>query len=156
MSLPPSFTLAANAEEAKYHFSPVFRLEGSVSRTPRRTKMRALLSLLSAIVPSSIIRPVAHSLDVRSTGCGTSQDFAGQTKSFTMNSSGGQRDYLLYLPVDYDAEKEQPLLVAYHGAGGSPEQIQYQTGYSGGDVNKDMIVAYPRGIKVPLICHPLP
>lgn len=110
--------------------------------------MRALLSLLSAIVPSSLIRPVAHSLDVRSTGCGTSRDFAGQTKSFTINSSGGQRDYLLYLPTNYDAAKEQPLLIAYHGAGGSPEQIQYQTGYSGGDVNKDMIVAYPRGIKV--------
>ncbi|PHH86826.1 hypothetical protein CDD83_9696 [Cordyceps sp. RAO-2017] len=39
-----------------------------------------------------------------------------------------------------------PLLVAYHGAGGNPQEFEENTGFSDASINPDMITVYPAGI----------
>lgn len=117
--------------------------------------MRNLLSLLTLLSPSSVLQHAAREIDRHSIGCGNEHNFAGETKTFYLESGGREREYLVYLPANYKKDDARPLIVAYHGAGGSPEQIEDMSGFSDDSINPDMITVYPRGIKVrrnPSIC----
>ena len=65
--------------------------------------------------------PAQNASAIRSTGCGRERDVAaGQLLYRTLSVSGLQREYLLWLPRTYDAERAYPLLLSLHGATNSP------------------------------------
>lgn len=106
------------------------------------------MSLLALWSPFDVVRRAALEIDTRSDGCGTEQRFAGESKSFEIESSGGTRTYLVHLPANYQADDPHPLIVAYHGAAGDSEGMEGLSGFSNEALNPNMISVYPRGIKV--------
>ncbi len=59
---------------------------------------------------------------------------------------GGQRDYIIHLPLNYKAGKKIPLVLIFHGGGGNYKQTQ---GYMEMDAIADkenFICVYPNGI----------
>jgi poly(3-hydroxybutyrate) depolymerase len=83
-----------------------------------------------------------------SAGRGTPHDFAGQSKEFSLQSSGGTRTYRIHLPSNYDPNDPRPLLVAYHGAGGNPAEFEAETRFSDESINPDMMTVFPAGVNV--------
>ncbi|KAK2596160.1 hypothetical protein QQS21_006437 [Conoideocrella luteorostrata] len=81
-----------------------------------------------------------------SSGCGRKHDWAGQTKEFSFESSGGTRHYRIHLPSNYDTKTAKPLLIAYHGKGNNPKKFEGETRFSEKSVNPNMIVVYPQGV----------
>ncbi|PVH97882.1 carbohydrate esterase family 1 protein [Periconia macrospinosa] len=108
--------------------------------------------LLLASLPTLISSPSTAStvLPTRQTtpecGCDKSHDFAGSTRTFSLESGGRKRSYRLHLPKNYDKSKKTPVIVAYHGSGGDPESFEKTTRFSEENVNKDMIAVYPAGV----------
>ena len=78
--------------------------------------------------------------------CGRRWDFAGETRHFTMQSGGRQREYHVHLPAEYQASRRFPLYVAYHGSEISPLSFEADTGFSNPTVNPGAITVYPRGV----------
>lgn len=85
---------------------------------------------------------------VPSSGCGTQQNFPGQTKAFTMQSSGGTRSYRLHLPSNYNANSARPLLVVYHGSGNNPANFEKESQFANETLNANMITVFPAGVNV--------
>lgn len=57
---------------------------------------------------------------------GCERDFATGTQSLTVESEGEERSYVLHVPATYDRERAHPLVLNFHGAGGSgQEQAEY-------------------------------
>lgn len=84
-----------------------------------------------------------------SAGCSTAHDWAGQTREFSFDSSGGNRSYMIHLPASYKTGSPKPL-IAYHGSGDNPANFETTTRFSDPSVNPNMIVVYPAGINVRL------
>lgn len=62
-----------------------------------------------------------------------------------MQSGGKTREYMLAVPVDYDASKSYPLVMEFHGDGGNGPGMQQ--GYPFEAVSKrEAIVVYPSGL----------
>lgn len=60
---------------------------------------------------------------------------------------GGQaRKVLLHVPKRYDPKKGAPLVLAFHGYGGSAEQMRGQTGLDAAADTAGFIVAYAEGL----------
>ena len=53
---------------------------------------------------------------------------AQQTIYETVNVNGVNREYIVYLPVDFDPTETMPVLFAFHGGGGSPEKMMQYYG----------------------------
>ncbi|KEY74958.1 hypothetical protein S7711_01306 [Stachybotrys chartarum IBT 7711] len=78
-------------------------------------------------------------------GCGVQVDFPGQTRTFSIQSSGGNRSFLVHLPSNYNSSSPTPAIVAYHGSGGNPVGFEPYVRFSDPTVNANMIVVYPAG-----------
>lgn len=115
-------------------------------QTKSRTHILTLLLGLFSAVQCAAVQPSL------SKGCTTTHDWAGQTREFSFESSGGTRSYRIHLPSSYKVNKALPLLIAYHGSGNNPAKFEKQTRFSDESVNPDMITVYPAGIKVWEIC----
>lgn len=62
-------------------------------------------------------------------------------------SSGGQtRQYRLHIPPDYQSSKPIPLVLGFHGAGGSEADFESHSGFSALADQAGFIVAYPQGL----------
>lgn len=73
--------------------------------------------------------------------------FAQQTLEATLMHDGAERDYLLYIPENYNEQNEVPLVINYHGYGSSNvEQIAYGDFRSVADT-AGFILAVPQGLK---------
>ena len=71
----------------------------------------------------------------------------GSSRSVNLTTtSGTTRNYLLYVPSSYSATTPNPLILSFHGHGGSPGAQESLTGFSTSSVNPDHIVAYPAGV----------
>ncbi|CAH0027922.1 unnamed protein product [Clonostachys rhizophaga] len=81
-----------------------------------------------------------------SAGCGKSHNFIGETRDFSFESSGGNRTYRIFLPLGYDVNNPQPLVIAYHGSGGTPSAIESLTKFSDESINSKMVAVYPAGV----------
>ena len=85
--------------------------------------LRLCLASGSSATPAS----VSSSLDdkfvaagaPRRSGCGRETYVPGQTVTETMEDQGLTRSFNLLLPVDYDFDARTPLVVYFHGWGGS-------------------------------------
>lgn len=83
-----------------------------------------------------------------SAGCSRTHDWAGQTREFSFQSSGGTRSYRIHLPSTYKPGSAKSLLIAYHGSGDNPANFERTTRFSDEGINPDTITVYPAGINV--------
>jgi polyhydroxybutyrate depolymerase len=58
-----------------------------------------------------------------------------------------QRTYRLHVPSRLTAERAAPLVLVFHGGGGTPEQVERATGFSQVADREGFVVAYPAGHK---------
>ena len=65
----------------------------------------------------------------------------------TLRVNGVERDYLLYVPSQYQASRPAPLVLVFHGAGGRPKQMARHTGFTTLAEREGVIVVYPAGIR---------
>jgi hypothetical protein len=94
-------------------------------------------------------------LDYGSAGCTLGSSLG--TKN-AIDIAGTSRSYNLYVPSDYNSEKQYGLIVAFHGRTSSNDAVQgymglqgsrgYDRRASGAVVQGDFIVAYPAGLPV--------
>ena len=68
-------------------------------------------------------------------------------------SSGQKREYLLYVPDNYDRTRPTPLVISMHGAGGWPAQQMALSGWNRLADEHGFIVVYPSGRGVPRVWH---
>jgi poly(3-hydroxybutyrate) depolymerase len=71
--------------------------------------------------------PIANGAAKPSAGCGMAAPMAGNA---TIDISGTSRAYILALPQNYDPKKPYRLIFAWHGLGGSADQVA-RGGYYG-------------------------
>lgn len=69
-----------------------------------------------------------------------------QTLRRTMEVSGVTREYLVTLPVDYDAQKPYALIFAFHGLGGDREQLRSYMNMER-PADAEAILIYPGGLE---------
>jgi polyhydroxybutyrate depolymerase len=97
-----------------------------------RTKVIGAVVILIALpAASALIAAVSFHVHNRNNG--------------SIVSSGGKREYLLYVPKSYDSRKPAPLVISLHGAGGWPVQQRDMSGWNALAESQGFIVAYPSG-----------
>ncbi|WP_408889170.1 alpha/beta hydrolase family esterase [Myxococcus faecalis] len=68
------------------------------------------------------------------------------THDWTVTHDGRERAYRVHVPPGYDATRPTPTVVAFHGYGSHPEQLERQTGLSTLADTEGFLVVYPRGL----------
>ena len=102
------------------------------------------LYLSSALAVAILLLPIF----AIATGCGTDPDIElGHSKDFSISSSGGERQFRVYLPVNYDQKNPTPLIISYHSRDKTMSEQQELNQFSNELLNQHMIAAYPQGLK---------
>src|SRR5690606_32511198 len=70
---------------------------------------------------------------------------AAGAATISLVTDGVERSYRLYVPAGYGSER-LPLVLAFHGAGGSPEGLAELTGFDALADRERFAVAYPAGV----------
>ncbi|HET7526074.1 MAG TPA: PHB depolymerase family esterase, partial [Burkholderiaceae bacterium] len=70
---------------------------------------------------------------------------AGATQEHTLQVGALQRAYRLHVPQTLGVAPPMPLVLVFHGAGGSPEQIERESRFSELADRESFVVAYPAG-----------
>ncbi len=74
--------------------------------------------------------------------CGrATEQQSGTSAKYELRDQGRDREYILHLPDDYERRSDWPLIIAFHGRGGTGTEIE---GYSGLST-LPAVVAYPSG-----------
>ncbi len=60
---------------------------------------------------------------------------------------GVMREYIVYLPVNFNTQQKHPLILAFHGGGGSAKQAMAHYGFNAIADTAKFLVVYPNGIK---------
>lgn len=121
----------------------------------------ATCAACTSSAPATAIRPspVANwtmLLDrpVASAGCGRAPAVRPGTSarlavSVPPSAANGQRTrtYLLHVPAGYRASEPAPLIVAFHGAGGTSAAMESSSGLSALADQRGILVAYPQGLR---------
>ena len=76
--------------------------------------------------------------------CGQLYPARDLERKLTIN--GVERSYLLHIPPGLDSTRSAPLLLAFHGAGDDPAEMQLLTGFNEIADQSGFIVVYPAGI----------
>jgi polyhydroxybutyrate depolymerase len=88
---------------------------------------------------------IVHNI-TRSTGCGkVAPQSNGSSVNASLLSSGLSRSYRLHLPLTYQQDNPQPLVLNFHGHGSTDTIQEKLTGLSKLADQDDFIVAYPQG-----------
>lgn len=66
--------------------------------------------------------------------------------SHLVETEDGSREYVVHVPVGYDATKVYPVLLAFHGGFGNAEQFEQSSGLSEVADERGFIVAYGQGL----------
>ena len=71
----------------------------------------------------------------------------GQSKSklFSLNHGNLEREYFVYAPENIDANKPVPLLLAFHGFGGTAYMFMNNSGFNEIAEKENFIIVYPQG-----------
>jgi polyhydroxybutyrate depolymerase len=74
------------------------------------------------------------------------QSFAGDTGRRAIEVAGVRRSYLLHLPPSHPPDEPMPLLLVFHGGGGTGSNIAEHTGLSPAATRRGYAVIYPDGV----------
>ncbi|KAJ3497519.1 hypothetical protein NLG97_g1838 [Lecanicillium saksenae] len=85
--------------------------------------------------------------------CSLAADAANPT-TITIRSNGKNREFLLWVSPGYDSNKPTPVIMSFHGRGGSPKGQFDLDQFTKAKNNLAGIVVYPQGIKAST-CWPL-
>ncbi|RJQ76741.1 poly(3-hydroxybutyrate) depolymerase [Pseudonocardiaceae bacterium YIM PH 21723] len=106
--------------------------------------MRAAAMTLALFLGLSGVTAASAAQPTLPTGCGQAPPVRpGTTERFTLGSGGTEREYLLHVPDGYQRDKPSPVILAFHGAGGTDTVLEAFSDLS----TLDAIVLYPQGLK---------
>lgn len=71
---------------------------------------------------------------------------SSEMEPFSMSMGAQQRLYYVHRPKGYDAKKQYPLVLAFHGGGGKTKMMDRLTGLNSAADEHAFIVVYPEGI----------
>ncbi len=71
---------------------------------------------------------------------------AGGDIEGTMTVDGLKREYILHLPKDYSADSLMPLVMVFHGGGGTASQVKNHTKFNRLSDKENFIVVYPNSV----------
>ncbi len=63
--------------------------------------------------------------------------------NFKLTHDGVERTWQVYAPKSYDGNKSMPLIVVFHGGGGTAESIANETRFSQVAETRNVLIAYP-------------
>lgn len=81
---------------------------------------------------------------ISTTSCGQAHAARDSERKLTIN--GIERSYLLHIPPGLDTSRPAPLLLAFHGAGDDPAEMQLLTGFNEMADKSNFFLVYPVGI----------
>jgi len=84
---------------------------------------------------------------IAESGCPTAATTGDSMR--TLTSGGVQRTYRLYVPSSYDASKPLPLVLSFHGFGGSARQIEESAGLVDVAEREGFVLVTPDGTNSP-------
>ena len=90
---------------------------------------------------------VGHGLWAGGAVASEREEASGATRQRSLQIGGLQRSYRLHVPSSVDAERVAPLVLVFHGGGGTPEQIERESRFSELADREAFIVAYPAGYR---------
>lgn len=71
---------------------------------------------------------------------------AGATATLSLPFNGVNRTYIIHVPTGYDATKKYPLMISFHGMGGTGAGQREKTGFDAVADANEFFVAYPNAI----------
>jgi len=74
--------------------------------------------------------------------------FAQANMVHNIMHDGENRDYLVHTPIDYNANKDYPLIINMHGLGGNRDQQQLYSQFDRVGDTAGVIIVYPQGLAV--------
>lgn len=78
------------------------------------------------------------------TACTTSgRELAAGTSLHQLQSGGRERSYALHVPPNLPANRAVPLVLMFHGGGGTPDYAERDSGFSAVADRENFLVAYP-------------
>src|SRR5689334_17392864 len=72
---------------------------------------------------------------------------AQTTQDRTLEFAGQQRTYRAHVPAGYDGSKPVPLVIAFHGGGGSSQSAERGLGVNPLSDRHGFIAVYPQGLE---------
>src|SRR5215813_7128906 len=72
---------------------------------------------------------------------------AQTTKERTMEFAGQQRTYRVHVPAAYDGSKPVPLVIAFHGGGGTSKTAERGLGMNPLSDRHGFLAVYPQGLE---------
>jgi polyhydroxybutyrate depolymerase len=82
-----------------------------------------------------------------SIGCKSGTLGAGDA-TLSIDADGGTRDYLVHVPPSYEQGKSMPVVLAFHGLGGTGEQVASRIGMNTKSDSAGFVVVYPNGVSL--------
>lgn len=90
-------------------------------------------------------------VSIRANGCGKnlpSGQAKGGTYNVTITSTGLERSYLVFIPLDYSSDAETPVIFSYHGGDRTAKDQLELDELTSPEFNTHTLVVYPQGINV--------
>lgn len=73
--------------------------------------------------------------------------FAGRLQRGVLRVGEFDREYVLHAPASHDPSRPAPLVIAFHGAGGSARFARLATGWSEKAEHEGFLLVYPEGLR---------
>ena len=90
---------------------------------------------------------LAPSLVAAQNGCGADPPLApGTSHTHNIDSAGGSREYIVFLPASYDKNSPTPLILNFPGHSDTDSYQETLTSLDDPYFNTDHIVLYPQGV----------
>ena len=119
----------------------VLAIQFNILRLPRTWKANPpSVSTTTAALPGDTELPTG--VGTKSNG-GTSPILAGKSVMLSFVFGGVKRSYVLHVPKGYDGSKKYPLMLSFHGNGGSGVGQETKSGFSTVADAHSFLVAYP-------------
>ncbi len=149
---PPETTPPHHRPGSSSHPGPLQlpRIVRTAAAATRRARPRWLGRIAAAAVGAVlVVSPVATAeTGSAATGSSTGQrcerpteQQSGSSAKYELSDQGRDREYILHLPDGYQSRSDWPLIIAFHGRGGTGTELE---GYSGLST-LPAVVAYPSG-----------
>jgi len=77
----------------------------------------------------------------------TTNNVAPGIHVFTITVNGVERSYLLHIPLSYDHAKKWPVVVMFHGGGGTAKSVMWETGWAEKSNKDGFLSVFPEGTR---------